>query len=46
MDELEEYSHNLVDLAVPDQYIRDLPLEDLKGMLMARRCQLVPDWSC
>ena len=40
MDELEEYAHKLVDPAVPDQYIRDLPLEDLKGMLTARRSQL------
>ena len=40
MDELEEYAHKLVDPAVPDQYIRDLPLEDLKGMLTARRGQL------
>ena len=40
MDELEEYSHKLVDPAMPDQYIRDLPLEDLKGMLTARRGQL------
>ena len=40
MDELEEYSHKLVDPAVPDQYIRDLPLEDLKAMLTARRGQL------
>ena len=40
MDELEEYSHKLVDPAVPDQHIRDLTLEDLKGMLTARRGQL------
>ena len=40
MDELEEYSHKLVDPAVPDQYIRDLPLEDLYGMLTASRGQL------
>ena len=40
MDELEEYAHKLVDPAVPDQYIRNLPLEDLKGMLTARRGQL------
>ena len=31
MDELEEYAHKLVDPATPDQYIRDLPLEDLRG---------------
>ena len=40
MDELEEYSHKLVNPAVPDQYIWDLLLEDLKGMLTARRGQL------
>ena len=40
MDELEEYSHKLVDPAVPDKYIRDLPLEELKGVLTARRGQL------
>ena len=40
MDELEEYSHKLVDPAIPDHYIRDLPLEDLKGMLKARWGQL------
>ena len=40
MDELEEYSHKLVDPATPDQYIKDLPLEDLKGMLIARGGQL------
>ena len=40
MDELEEYSHKLVDPAIPEQYIRDLPLEDLKGMLVAGQGQL------
>ena len=40
MDHFEEYAHKLVDPATPDQYIRDLPLEDLKGMLTARRGQL------
>ena len=40
MDELEEYSHKLVDPATPDQYIKDLPLEDLKGMLTTWRGQL------
>ena len=40
MDEFEEYSHKLVDPAVPDQYIRDLRLEELKGMLTARQGQL------
>ena len=40
MDDFEEYSHKLVDPDVPDQYIRDLPLEDLKVMLTARRGQL------
>ena len=40
MDELEEYAHKLVDPAIPDQYIRDLPLEDLRGMLTAQRGQL------
>ena len=40
MDEFEEYSHKLVDPAVPEQYIRDLPLEDLKGMLTVRQSQL------
>ena len=40
MDELEEYSHKLVEPVVPEQYIRDLPLEDLKGMLTARQGQL------
>ena len=40
IDEPKEYSHKLVDPAVPDQYIRDLPLEDLKAMLTARRGQL------
>ena len=40
MDELEEYSHKLVHPTVPGQYIRDLPLEELKGMLTARWGQL------
>ena len=40
MDDFEEYSHKLVDPVTPDRYIRDLPLDDLKGMLMARRGQL------
>ncbi len=40
MDELEEYANKLVDPLVIDQYIKDLPLEDLKGMLTARRGQL------
>ena len=40
MDVFEEYSHKLVDPAVLDQYIRDLPLKDLKGMLTARQGQL------
>ena len=40
MDDLEEYSHKLVDPDVPDQYIRDLPLEHLQVMLTARRGQL------
>ena len=40
MDNLEECSHKLVDPDVPDQYIRDLPLEHLKMMLTARRGQL------
>ena len=40
MDELEEYAHKLVDPMIPDQYIKDLPLEDLKGMLKARWGQL------
>ena len=40
MDDFEEYAHKLVDPAIPDQDIRDLPLEDLKGMLTARRGQL------
>ena len=35
MDELEEYTHKLVNPEIPDQYIRDLPLEDLRGMLTA-----------
>ena len=40
MDELEEYANKLVDPLVTDQYIKDLPLEDLKGVLTARRGQL------
>ena len=40
MDDFEEYSNKLVDPDVPDQYIRDLPLENLKIMLTARRGQL------
>ena len=40
MDELEEYANKLVDLLVMDQYIKDLPLEDLKGVLTARQGQL------
>ena len=40
MDDFEEYSHKLVDPVTPDRYIRDLPLDDLKGMLTARRGQL------
>ena len=30
-DELEEYAQKLVGPAIPDQYIRDLPLEDIRG---------------
>ena len=41
MDKLEEYANKLVDPLVTDQYIKDLPLEDLKGMLKARRGQFV-----
>ena len=40
MDELEDYSHKLVDAAIPDEYIRDLPFHNLKGMLVARGGQL------
>ena len=40
MNDFEEYSNKLVDPDVPDQYIRDLPLENLKIMLTARRGQL------
>ena len=40
MDKLEEYANKLVDPLVTDQYIKDLPLEDLKGVLTARRGQL------
>ena len=36
MDELEEYSHKLVDAEITDKFIRDLPLEDFKGMLVIR----------
>ena len=40
MNDFEEYTNKLVDPEVPDQYIRDLPLERLKVMLTARRGQL------
>ena len=40
MNDFEEYTNKLVDPDVPDQYIRDLPLEKLKVMLTARRGQL------
>ena len=40
MNDFEEYTNKLVDPEVPDQYIRDLPLETLKNMLTARRGQL------
>ena len=40
MNDFEEYTNKLVDPDVPDQYIRDLPLENLKVMLTARRGQL------
>ena len=40
MDELQEYANKLVDPFLTDQYIKDLPLEDLKGVLTARRGQL------
>ena len=40
MDELKEYTNKLVDPLVTDQYIKDIPLEDLKGVLTARRSQL------
>ena len=40
MNDFEEYTNKLVDPEVPDQYIRDLPLEILKNMLTARRGQL------
>ena len=47
MDELEEYAHKLVDPAMLDQYIRDLPLEDLKGDVDSPAgISCAPGWSC